>query len=79
MSTLYSRKTKDVYILRWNGEDIDEADTWLDCKYLLLQIQKLMDELNKDKMNEIFKNIGPEPLEKSFTFPIVLKKNKSSK
>jgi len=23
----YQRKTKDIYILRWNGEEIDEFDT----------------------------------------------------
>ena len=32
---MYKRKTKDVYILIWQGEEIDEAETWKDCKYLL--------------------------------------------
>jgi tRNA pseudouridine-54 N-methylase len=32
---VYSRKTKDVFVLRWNGEDIDEAETKKDCLYLV--------------------------------------------
>jgi hypothetical protein len=29
------RKTKDVYVLIYNNEEIDETETWKDCKYLL--------------------------------------------
>jgi hypothetical protein len=31
---MYIRKTKDIYILFWNGEEIDEAETRADALYL---------------------------------------------
>ena len=31
---MYQRKTKDVYILRWKGEDIDSEDTLQGARYL---------------------------------------------
>lgn len=31
----YTRKTKDIFVLRWNGEDIDEAETRADRDYLV--------------------------------------------
>lgn len=31
---MYIRKTKDVYILFWQGEEIDEAETISDARYL---------------------------------------------
>jgi hypothetical protein len=30
----YERKTKDVFILIWNKEEIDTAETMVDAKYL---------------------------------------------
>lgn len=31
---MYVRKTKDVYILIWNGEEIDETESRADAIYL---------------------------------------------
>lgn len=31
---MYVRKTKDIYILFWNGEEIDETETLKDTKFL---------------------------------------------
>lgn len=31
---MYIRKTKDIYILFWNGEEIDETETRADALYL---------------------------------------------
>jgi hypothetical protein len=31
---MYIRKTKDIYILIWNGEEIDETETKSDAIYL---------------------------------------------
>lgn len=32
---MYIRKTKDIYILIWQGEEIDETETRADAVYLL--------------------------------------------
>ena len=32
---MYIRKTKDIYILFYNGEEIDDADNLKTAKYLL--------------------------------------------
>lgn len=31
---MYIRKTKDIYILMWNGEEIDETESRADARYL---------------------------------------------
>ena len=31
----YIRKTKDVYVLYWNGEKIDTAETLKECRFLV--------------------------------------------
>ena len=31
----YQRKTKDVYFIIWNGEEIDQAETRQDARYLV--------------------------------------------
>lgn len=31
---MYIRKTKDIYILIWNGEEIDETESRADALYL---------------------------------------------
>lgn len=31
---MYTRKTKDIYILFWNGEEIDEAESRENAIYL---------------------------------------------
>lgn len=31
---MYIRKTKDIYILLWNGEEIDETESWEDAIFL---------------------------------------------
>lgn len=31
---MYIRKTKDIYVLIWSGEEIDEAETKSDAIYL---------------------------------------------
>ena len=31
---MYIRKTKDIYILFWNGEEIDETESRADAIYL---------------------------------------------
>lgn len=30
----YTRKTEDLFILKWKGEEIDETNTLKDAKYL---------------------------------------------
>jgi hypothetical protein len=31
----YTRKTKDVYYIVWNGEEIDQAETRQEARYLV--------------------------------------------
>lgn len=31
---VYQRKTKDVYVIMWNGEEVDSTEEWSNAKYL---------------------------------------------
>jgi len=33
----YIRKTKDVFVVMWQGEEVDETDTKADARYLLVE------------------------------------------
>jgi len=35
VKTGYQRKTKDVYFIMWNGEEIDQAETRQESRYLV--------------------------------------------